>query len=204
MGGSAGISKVNIINNYFIAGPATPPRESPLSRGTGTFYLYAAGNYYDDDKDGKLNGWQLSVDSKGYPGLSDSNFAQKAFSYPFSQQYVKAGEAFEQVIQQVGAVLPARDDVDHLIIAEVQSKGKKGTLVFKESDLPLANEGLGAFKIYLPLKDSDKDGIPDETEQKMGLNAHDRSDALQMNKTHKGYSNIEVYINGLAVERPQR
>lgn len=201
MGGSAGVSKVNIINNYFIAGPATPPRESPLSRGTGTFYLYAAGNYYDDNKDGTLNGSLLNTDSIGYPGLSDSNFARDPFSYPFSSNIDSASEAFEHVIRQVGAVLPSRDDVDHLILSEVASKGKKGTLIFRETDLPLPNGGLGVFKTGQPLKDTDQDGIPDAVEQKMGLNPLNASDALQKSKTHKGYYNIEVYINGLAATK---
>lgn len=202
MGGSAGVSKVNIMNNYFVAGPATPRRESPLSRGTGTFYLYAAGNYYDDNKDGVLNGSLLSADSNGYPGLSDSNFAREPFSYPFSSNIASANEAFNQVIQEAGAVLPLRDDVDNSIITEVQSKGKKGTLVFKESDLQLPNGGLGTFKTGQPLKDRDQDGIPDEAEKKMGLNPDNASDALQMSKTHSGYYNIEVYINGLAITKP--
>ncbi|HTG57506.1 MAG TPA: hypothetical protein VL943_14615, partial [Niabella sp.] len=119
MGGSAGVSKVNIINNYFVAGPATPPRESPLSRGTGTFYLHATGNYYDDNKDGALNGSLLIADSKGYPGLNDSNFSKKPFAYPFSHNIASAGEVFAKVIRQAGAVLPSRDDVDNWIISEV-------------------------------------------------------------------------------------
>src|SRR5687768_7974650 len=37
MGGSSGVSEVNIINNYFMGGPLTPPNKTtPFSRGTGT------------------------------------------------------------------------------------------------------------------------------------------------------------------------
>jgi hypothetical protein len=45
-------------------------------------------------------------------------------------------------------------------------------------------------------KDSDADGMPDEWENKNGLNANDPSDAALL-KLHKHYTNIEVYINGL-------
>ncbi|MCH5718341.1 hypothetical protein [Niabella hibiscisoli] len=83
------------------------------------------------------------------------------------------------------------------------SKGKKGNLVFKESDLLLANGGLGEFERSKPLKDSDQDGIPDEAEKKMGLNPNNSSDALKMSSTHPGYYNIEVYINGLTTVMPQ-
>lgn len=202
MGGSAGVSKVNVINNYFIAGPATPPGKSPLSRGTGTFYLYAAGNYYDGNKDGKLNGTLLSKDSMDYPGIIDSNFVRKPFVYPFSSNIASARAAFEQVVLEAGAVLPSRDDVDCLILSEVASKGKRGALIFKESDLPLGNGGLGKFETARALKDSDQDGIPDDAELRMGLNANDATDAVQMSQSLKGYYNIEVYINGLAAEKP--
>lgn len=197
MGGSAGVSKVNILNNYFVAGPATPSRESPLSRGTGTFYLYAAGNYYDNNKDGLLNGALLIADSKGYPGLSDSNFVKKAFAYPFSHNIASAKEAFEKVIDQAGAVLPFRDEVDHLIISEVVSKGKKGTLVLTESDLPLANNGLGTFETVPGPKDSDGDGIPDIWESKLGLDPME-NDSLKPSPEYPGYLNIEAYTHLLA------
>ncbi len=197
MGGSAGVSKVNILNNYFVAGPATPPRESPLSRGTGTFYLYAAGNYYDNNKDGLLNGSLLIADSKGYPGLSDSNFVKKAFAYPFSHNVASTKEAFEKVVDQAGAVLPSRDEVDHLIISEVVSKGKKGTLVLTESDLPLANNGLGTFETVPGPKDSDGDGIPDIWESKLGLDPME-NDSLKPSPEYPGYLNIEAYTHLLA------
>ena len=200
MGGSAGVSKVNIINNYFVAGPATPPRESPLSRGTGTFYLYVAGNYYDDNKDGLLNGFLLSADSIGYPGISDSNFSKKPFAYPFSHNIPGAKEAFEKVIQQVGAVLPLRDDVDNWILSEVLSKGKKGILVLKESDLPLANNGLGTFETVQSLKDSDRDGIPDMWENQLGLDPEE-NDSLKPSLKYPGYLNIEAYTHLLATDK---
>lgn len=197
MGGSEGVSKVNIINNYFIAGPATPDRPSPFSRGTGTFYLFASGNMYDSNKDGMLNGEMVPVNETGYPGLSDSNFVKGPFQYPYLDPLLSADRAFEFVLNHAGATLPARDEVDELLIRELKSLGKEGRLVFREIDTGLANGGLGRYKTAKPLTDTDGDGIPDRVEKAMGLNPKDASDATQFNRANPGYLNIEVYFNSI-------
>ena len=46
------------------------------------------------------------------------------------------------------------------------------------------------------LRDTDKDGIPDDWEKKNGLNPNDAGDASK-NKLDKHYTNIEVYINSI-------
>ncbi|WDF48671.1 hypothetical protein PQ459_09375 [Chryseobacterium sp. KACC 21268] len=69
--------------------------------------------------------------------------------------------------------------------------------VFTEDDLPIANNGLGDFPFYQAEKDSDKDGIPDFEEVKMGLDPNDPSDALKPSKVCKNYLNIEIYINNI-------
>src|SRR5699024_721813 len=83
MGGSEGDSRVNIINNYFVGGPLTPPdKTTPLSRGTPTFHLYGAGNYFDNNKDGILNGSLVPFDATGYPGITAEGFKTEPFAYP--------------------------------------------------------------------------------------------------------------------------
>jgi len=83
MGGSSGISEVNIINNYFVGGPLTPPSAStPFSRGTGTFNLYGAGNYFDNNRNGTLDGTLVPYNSTGYPGLDAANFKTTPYAYP--------------------------------------------------------------------------------------------------------------------------
>ncbi|MCF3108146.1 hypothetical protein LL912_05100 [Niabella sp. CC-SYL272] len=196
MGGSEGVSNVNIINNYFIQGPLTPDEPTPFSRGTGTFYLYTAGNYFDRNKNGLLDGTEVSPDSTGYPGLEPGNFMPVPYAYPYSTPVLSATDAFKYVAKNAGALYPHRDDVDKLLIAELQSLGTAGLYVYTESDLPLVNGGLGDFPYASPHKDSDGDGIPDSWEKKLGLNAAVR-DALQPNSADPRYLNIEVYINAL-------
>lgn len=201
MGGSTQISEVNIINNYFIAGPLNVEKQpTPFSRGTKTFNLYEAGNYFDADKNGILDGKLIPHNETGYPGETPVQFKSMPFSYPFSKPKMSAEEAFTYVLKNAGASFPKRDDVDDLIISEVDSKGKKGLYIFTENDLPLTNNGLGDFPINESEIDSDQDGIPDLFEKKMGLNPNDSSDALKPSKNCKNYLNIEVYVNNLVKE----
>lgn len=195
MGGSVQKSEVNIINNYFVAGPLNVDQPTPFSRGTKTLSLFESGNYYDSNKNGILDGNPVPHDTTGYPGETPLKFVDTPFNYPYLKPNMTAAEAFDYVLKNAGANFPKRDDVDDLIISEVNSKGQKGLYVFTENDLPLANHGLGDFPVYESEKDSDKDGIPDAAELKMGLDPRDPSDALRQSKFCKNYLNIEVYIN---------
>ena len=198
MGGSTQTSEVNIINNYFIEGPLnTENRTTPFSRGTKTFHLFESGNYFDNNKNGILDGQLVPHNSNGFPGETPVVFMDSPFHYPYSKTDLSASEAFDYVVKNAGANFPNRDDVDDLIISEVKSLGKKGLYVFTENDLPLSNNGLGDFPKVEALKDSDSDGIPDSFEIEMGLNPNDSKDALKFNKKEKQYLNIEVYINNL-------
>jgi len=196
MGGeSAGTSWVNIINNYFISGPLTQPTEnSPFSRGSGTFNLYASGNYFDHNKNGTLDGTLVPEDATGYPGLVTSNFMSAPFSYPGSNNPLTAAEAFKYVAKNAGALYPHRDEVDKLLVEELRSVGLAGLYAYRESDLPLLNGGLGEFPDAVAHKDGDNDGIPDIWERKLGLDLN-TNDALLPSSAYPGYLNIEVYIN---------
>jgi hypothetical protein len=45
--------------------------------------------------------------------------------------------------------------------------------------------------------DRDQDGIPDDWEAAQGLNPNSYSDAVATDLSTEGYTNVEVYINGL-------
>lgn len=197
MGGSAGISEVNIVNNYFIAGPHTPAKNTPFSRGTATFSLYASGNFWDDDKDGVLNGSAVPPNLTGYPGVEMTNFQSRPYDYPYTSSAMGTRKAFDWVVQHVGANYPKRDELDELLVGEVSSLGTEAVYVYTEADVPLANGGLGEVQGGEAPTDSDGDGIPDAWEDAHGLNKHDATDALAKSKKKRGYLNIEVYINSL-------
>ncbi|WP_187263104.1 LamG-like jellyroll fold domain-containing protein [Pontibacter beigongshangensis] len=198
MGGSGAVSEVNIINNYFVGGPLTPANKTtPFSRGTGTFNLYGAGNYFDNNKNGVLDGTLVPFNATGYPGITEDAFQAQPFAYPMAAPSLTAAEAYEWVINNVGANYPARDQVDAFMVDEVASRGTKGHYVYLESDLPLANGGLGeVFGAPAPL-DTDGDGMPDAWEDAHGLNKNNKQDAVAYSTDYPEYLNIEVYVNSL-------
>ncbi len=196
MGGSAMVSKANIINNYFISGPLTPNTfKTPFSRGTSTFHLFAEGNYFDNNKNGELDGKLITEDTLSYPGIV--KLRTKPFDYPYLKSALSAKKAFQHVQNKVGANLPKRDEIDSLIISELTSLGKKGLYVYTEEDLPFSNNGLGNYSNAIVPKDSDNDGIPDKWENNNDLNKNDPTDALEYSSINTGYLNIEIYLNSL-------
>ena len=198
MGGSSGVSEVNVINNYFMAAPLTDTsRKSPFSRGTGTFNIHAAGNYYDKNKNGVLDGSLVPFDSIGYPGITGSAFQASPYAYPQAHPVLTAQQAYQWIIDSVGPNYPRRDQVDQFLVNEVASRGTQGHYVYRETDMPLANGGVGnVFGAPAPA-DSDNDGMPDAWEDANGLNANNAADAVLFSTSFPQYLNIEVYINGL-------
>ncbi|MBW2962626.1 pectate lyase family protein [Mesonia aestuariivivens] len=198
MGGSAMVSEVNIINNYFISGPLTlDNEETPFSRGTETFNVYASGNYFDNNKNGILDGNLVPEDTLGYPGLLPANLKSSPYPYPEMNTFLSASQAYNYVKNNAGANYPSQDEVDELIMAELDSKGTQGIYVYTESDLSLSNNGLGNYESTNSPTDSDQDGIPDIWENQLGLNPNDATDALEVSSICENYLNIEMYINGL-------
>lgn len=203
MGGdSQGTSNVNIINNYFIGGPLTSTSTStPFNRGNANFYLYGSGNYFDNNRDGVLNGALVPENLTGYPTGDAATILATPYDYPMKSPALSAAEAFDKVIDSVGASYPKRDQVDSLLVAQVKSKGVEGIYLYRESDLPFVNGGVGnVFSAPAPL-DSDNDGMPDAWEDAHSLNKNDATDAVTRT-LNANYLNIEIYINGLMTVAP--
>ncbi|MFD2036842.1 LamG-like jellyroll fold domain-containing protein [Belliella marina] len=187
MGGSAGDSYVNIINNYFINGPSTTIRA--FSRGTPTFVPYVEGNYHDDNLNGVLDGILLPQSS--YDGIT--TFRETPYDYPMPAQLLSPEETVEYIKLHAGSTYPRRDPTDNYLIDELSSYGTKGKLIANETELPFGVVG-DVFGAPAPV-DTDRDGIPDYWEIANGLDPNDPSDAMIIGTD--GYANIEHYINGL-------
>lgn len=197
MGDSEGNSWAAVEDNYFIGGPNSSGT-SAFTRGTQTFQIYQKGNYIDADGNGQLGGSLATTESDGsFYGsktvASHDSFENLPVAFAAITQQTSAKEAYNYIVKEVGASYPARDEVDKYMIDELTSLGKKGAIISDEASLSLANV-VGNFKDGTKT-DADKDGIPDEWEEKMGLNKNDPSDALK--KDASGYLNIEIYLNGL-------
>ncbi|TWI92161.1 pectate lyase family protein [Chitinophaga japonensis] len=187
MGGSAGNSYVNIINNYYITGPNSTI--APFTRGTPTFVPYVLGNFYDSVRNGILDGH--AVPRTAYTGVT--TFRNTPYPYPMPQHMLSARQAYEHVLKNAGAVYPCRDQVDSLLIDELRSLGTRGVIIANESGLPMG--GPGEVKGGTPPADTDRDGMPDQWENARGLDPNNAADGRLINAD--GYTNLEHYINSL-------
>lgn len=208
MGGdSAGQSDVNIINNYFIGGPNTgTTTTTPFNRGNANFFLYGSGNYFDNNRNGILDGNLVPQDLSGYPTGEPASILSTPYDYPMKNTSLTAEDAYNKIVASVGASYPRRDQVDNLMISDLMSKGTKATYVYVQTDLAnqfgFINGGAGhVYSAPAPL-DSDNDGMPDTWEENTGLNKNNPADAVAHSAVSPEYLNIEVYINGLINTTP--
>ncbi|PXY47404.1 pectate lyase [Flavobacterium hydrophilum] len=207
MGGdSAGGSDVNIINNYFIGGPNTSATvSSPFNRGNDNFSLYGAGNYFDNNKDGVLNGTLVPYDLTGYPTGDVATLLPTPYDYPMKTPTLTAQDAYDKIVASVGASYPRRDQVDNLMISDLMSKGTVATYMYDRASFAkqfgFINNGAGHVYGAPASLDADSDGMPDAWEDANGLDKN-TADALAVSTTNAPYLNIEVYINGLTNTTP--
>lgn len=167
----------------------------PFTRGNANFESYFAGNYFDNNTDGVLNGVELTTANfASYCSGTPTFLASPSTLHPAIDEKSSAEAAYRWVVNYVGASLPQRDKVDGYMIEELQSLGTKGTIFRdqrKELQYPLANSWQQIDTSDNRPTDSDKDGIPDTIEEQYGLNKNDASDAAKI--AENGYSNIENY-----------
>lgn len=220
----------NMINNYYKPGPLTPidkpvghrilkPEAGRSKLGYFVFgRVYANGNIMEGNDAVTKDNWnggiqvQEQKDTEGYTANIKWN---KPFPIDNPFPIMPAKEAYNFVLDNVGATFPKRDIVDERVIEQVRT----GKVYYKEGLDPQSfyqfehrrlpadsyKQGIitdvaqvGGYPEYkgTPYKDSDGDGMPDAWEIKYGLNPKDPSDATK-DINGDGYTNIEKYINGI-------
>ena len=202
-GGEAG--SYNMVNNYYRPGPSTHESVAKRivnpttneTRGLGVFYV--KGNYMESS-DAVTRDNLLGIDfDKKIPADQKANaIAAKPFeTVAINVQDPKA--AYISVLKHVGASYK-RDTMDERIIQDIVFR--RGKIIDVQGDYPHGTAYEKTVSAWpslqsLPaLLDTDNDGMPDEWEQKMGLNpklANDSSFDLS-----KQYTNIEMYLNSIA------
>ena len=101
-----------------------------------------------------------------------------------------AQDAYETVLNESGAILPARDSVDLRIINSVRSG--TGKVIQKETDLAPEDRWPDYHTLPAPT-DTIGNGIPDFWKQQFGIDKNDPASAMKI--TAGGYANIEHYLN---------
>ncbi len=224
-------ANVNLVNNYYKPGPATPSgkRARIFELSPGNKYqakwsgaIYADGNVIDDDstvaKDienaAAVNeeNWQVDKRTGVYLDTDGVSIYEQldslgANSYINNMEEIEtAEEAYEAVLEGAGARLPKLDIVDSRVIDNVANRtaptGSNGStgLVDEMTDaIPEGQEALYDDRGY-PLwtsevraddYDTDKDGIADAWEDRMGLNKENPTDSTLIGPD--GYTYLEIF-----------
>lgn len=211
----AGGRHINFVNNYYKPGPATPkPTTNLTNQGTrlvdpstscslctdahgGSVVapkIYLTGNIMTSSDAVTSDNWKGSTKTKSVAGV-DTRWADGLTALTKEQT---AEQAYETVLAKAGCSL-VRDAVDTRIINEVRngtftyngSNGSSKGLIDTQTDVGAWPELESATVV-----DSDYDGIPDEWEEKYGLDPKDATDAKKKTLV-SNHTNIEVYLNAI-------
>ena len=207
---------INMVANYYKPGPATRPGEvthrivEPYFRNSveGFGKWYVADNVVHGNPSVTANNWDGGVQPQGGSSNIPKLKLDKPFdAIPINQQ--NAEEAYDAVLDDVGASLPKRDAVDARIVDEtrngyatyegvtyknkrrVPDTSKKCGIIDSQTDVG----GWPELKSLPASLDSDADGMPDEWEQQYGFDPRDASNAAK-DTDSDGYTDIEEYLNG--------
>jgi hypothetical protein len=176
-GASAGKNWHDVIGNYFIAGPDS--KHGPFARGNENTQIFVKDNYYDDNKNGVLDGKPVPDSELGPVTLLRAPFSQASVA-PDTPE-----EAYRKVVAGAGCSLH-RDSVDTQLIEDLTSLGKKGKIISDPRDMG----GFGAIKGGPAPGACGADGIPVDWKSARGpadCNA----------RPADGYTTLETYFNSL-------
>ena len=209
---------VNMVNNYYKAGPATIKHQDrivairnrietwdPLYNIWGKFYIN--GNVLTESERATNDNWNYGVqfDSK-WSHISNTERQNLRLESPLETGIVTTNtteEAYQKVLKFAGASLK-RDLVDQRIIHDVTT----GTATCMDGGNGSTNgfidtqDAVGGWPELESLPapvDIDDDGMPDEWETANGLDPSNPGDGNK-DFNNDGYTNIEDYLNSLTLQ----
>ena len=179
---------INYVGNYLKPGPSSPDTTSPHRRHAFTIYkgataqIHVADNHMEGFPSGNADNWQLIHEAGGVA----VELPHPVAATPVMTE--SATMAYESVLAQVGATLPARDAVDRRLVDSV----RKGT-----GQIPLTAAEAGGWPELVTgdaPEDADRDGMPDAWESSHGLNPESPADAAG-DRDGDSYTDIEEFLN---------
>jgi pectin methylesterase-like acyl-CoA thioesterase len=199
-----GVSQVNIVNNFYKPGPALSGTQKFVqasytaanAKGIGQWYL--SGNIMNGNTSLTSDNL-LGLDLAALPSDADKAFAKSAaaFSITPALPVQSATDAYEDVLNKAGAVLPVRDAVDSRVVQETRNGTASGTGSIGNGiiDDPVGVGGWPVYSAGTTPADTDHDGMPDSWETAQGLNPADENDRNSV--ASNGYTNLENYLNSI-------
>jgi hypothetical protein len=212
-----GSGQLNMVNNYYKGGPATPASRAGVIFDITEAYsatnankpvatVYANGNFVNNYPAVTADNWNNGIRLHNYPASTIAQFRQLAPTPGLAPIVTEtAQDAYLAVLAGAGAVVPVRDVLDTRIVNETRAGTATGSSPGGSTTYGL-NQGIidsqtdvGGWPVYAngtaPL-DTDHDGMPDAWEVSHGLNGNDATDRNTVSST--GYTQLENYLNGLA------
>jgi hypothetical protein len=177
-------SSWDILNNYFICGPRSNPRDVYFQVAPNC-NAYASGNLLDSSKNGTLQG--VPCNTVGAAKSLPAPFYPSTALLPA----IPAQDAFVRTVSTAGAF--PRDSVDNQTLDDVRSLGQSGKLYKSQTETGLPNGGYGVLKGDTLPVDADHDGLPDDWKRAKGLDPN--NPAIAGLPAPSGYTNLEEYLN---------
>jgi hypothetical protein len=206
-----GIVRANVISNYFVCGPEKRVDRVFKEGDRETTRVYQTGNFLDVDQDSEHSGWSISSDEMIAKAFRDFDEADE-LTYehtgaPFNflgtaaHPIISADQAYWQILTSVGCSLE-RDSIDDALIKSVSER--TGNLINSQEELRDSSGKLAGIddvpENHRPADfDTDRDGMPNEFEEAHSLDPANPADGNGTQLSEAGYTNLEVYVNGLAV-----
>ncbi len=197
-----GDAHINFINNYYRPGPNTPRDNFPLAVKIGSpdkLEVFMTGNTFEGSpafcRDNYLaitfDRWKTG----GYvkTTLEKIRVPQEFDVGPACPKTDPAGVALERVLQKSGCTHSRRDAADKRIVAGIRDRTNH---LIDSQDEVGGWPTLRSLVTSEPAKDTDGDGMPDEWEERHGLNPNDPKDGNAIAGAD-GYTNLEKYLNSL-------
>lgn len=203
-GGMYFTNPANYVSNCFIAGPSTGSGRQSIAFDSGTTnaaqcQIFQSGNYMDSNKNAALDG-----SDTGWAMFS-APFTQLGVRFPLPNVSAEAPLVANQKVMAFAGASQVRDEVDHRILASVQSRtgrfvdavGPTNQIAdYVTNNINGTNyvfvRGWPALNSLAPAPDTDADGMPDFWEWNLGQNPALASNNLT---NSSGYTHLELYLN---------